>query len=467
MKKLLIFLLAILCFEFYSQSTCWQIIKAGEKHALGIKPNGELWGWGYCIGVGDSTVNLFNCQDRYIPVKIGKDTTWRVIGAGKDHSAGIKANGSLWTWGENFYGQLGEPTLPLGTRFPIKIDTSNQWLNVITGDYFSFALKNNGSLWGWGRNVAAILGDTTYTNKSIPTQVGTSTNWLSYKIATGEYHVVALKNDGTIWGWGGNNYGQLGDSMLNTKFYPTQIGSDNDWKYIDAGSNHTMGIKNNGTLWGWGENQYGKLGNGNTINKYFPTQIGTDTTWKAISLGRMHSIGIKKNGTLWAWGYNEGGITGDDIISTWMRSSPTQVGTDTNWVSVESGVYGFAFATKTNGTVWSWGHNWNGVLGLGSPSIFGNINIPIQFGCPFTGIEELLTTKSSFTIYPNPAYNKIHIKNINSLVNRIIITDILGIQRIEIKGDTEHIDIHDLPNGLYHLAIFSKNSNYSYKFIKE
>jgi hypothetical protein len=142
-------------------------------------------------------------------------------------------------------------------------------------------------------------------------------------IAAGSEHTIGLKNDGTLWAWGWNLYGQLGDGTTTDRYTPVQIGTDTNWTAIAAGSGHTIGLKNDGTLWAWGYNYYGQLGDGTTTDRYTPVQVGTDTNWTAIAAGDNHTIGLKSDGTLWAWGYNNYGQLGDG--TTVDKSSPVQV----------------------------------------------------------------------------------------------------------------------------------------------
>ncbi len=141
-------------------------------------------------------------------------------------------------------------------------------------------------------------------------------------VAAGFAHTVAIKTDGTLWAWGYNEYGQLGDGTWEDKNTPTQIGTDTDWEAVAAGDYHSLALKTDGTLWVWGNNGYGQLGDGTTVNKNIPTRIGIDTDWSAIAAGFYHTIALKSDDTLWAWGYNNYGQLGD---GTAWKDSPVQI----------------------------------------------------------------------------------------------------------------------------------------------
>ena len=138
-----------------------------------------------------------------------------------------------------------------------------------------------------------------------------STLAVTPKIAAGDDHTIALRSNGTLWAWGWNGYGQVGDGTTTDRHSPVQIGSDTNWVAIAAGDWHTIALKSNGTLWSWGSNGLGQLGDGTTTNKNRPVQIGSDPTWVAIAGGYYHTIALKSNGTLWAWGWNGYGQLGD------------------------------------------------------------------------------------------------------------------------------------------------------------
>lgn len=229
---------------------------------------------------------------------------------------------------------------------------------IASGQQFTMAIKEDGTLWSWGANAYGQLGYATTSNINVPTQVGTASNWKS--ISCGTAHTLAIKQDGTLWAWGNNFYGYLGDGTTTTRVTPVQIGTATNWKTVAAGNTHSLAVKTDGTLWAWGYNAHGQLGVGSTTNKSVPTQVGISTDWNSVGGGNSHSFGIKTNGTLWAWGRNNYGQVGDGTQVS--RTAPFQIGTNTNWKLADGGA-DFSVAVKTDGTLWTWGYNASGQLG--------------------------------------------------------------------------------------------------------
>ncbi len=364
-----------------SQTTAqWACVSAGEVHTLAIKTDGTLWAWGnnYYGQLGDGTA-----VDKNTPTQIGTDTNWAVISAGGIYSLAVKTDGTLWAWGNNWNGRLGDGT-EVQKNAPVRIGTDTDWSSVTAAiglGGHSFALKRDGSLWGWGWNVAGQVGDGTTVDKLSPVQISANGQWAV--ISAGWSHTVALKTNGTLWAWGSNHGGQLGDGTTDFKAIPTQIGTDTNWGHASAGGHYTLGVKNDGTLWGWGFDQ-GPLGSGGINNITSPLQIGSDTNWAFVSAGaasrQVNPIiaAIKTNGTLWAWGDNRYGQIGDGTFID--KDVPVQIGSDTNWRTVSAGGDHMA-ALKPNSTLWLWGSNVYGELGNGASGEDQSKNTPINLPC--------------------------------------------------------------------------------------
>jgi alpha-tubulin suppressor-like RCC1 family protein len=325
-----------------------------------VTPLTRLWSWG-SGGAGQLGQN--NLISRSSPVQIGSQTTWNNVSGGKDFTLATKTDGTLWAWGGHNLGRLGTSDVT-DRSSPTQIGTNTNWNLIGTGNYHSLATKTDGTLWAWGFNAFGMLGLNITAYRSSPTQVGTGTNWLS--IGCIGYHSLATKTDGTLWSWGINDSGQLGQNNTIYRSSPTQVGTLTNWSVISGGFRTTFVTKTDGTLWAWGRNGSGELGLNTVTFVSSPVQVA-GTNWLKVKHSPSpppgaHTLAIKTNGTLWLWGDNTYGHLGlNDLVS---RSSPTQVGTGTNWSDIAGGL-GFSAATKTDGTLWTWGTNGAGQLALG------------------------------------------------------------------------------------------------------
>jgi alpha-tubulin suppressor-like RCC1 family protein len=308
------------------------------------------------------------------PIQNGTLSNWSKISSSPEHSLAIKTDGTLWSWGRNDTGSLGLSDTT-DRSSPVQVGTLNNWTQISACGYnngwFSFAIQSNGTLWAWGSNSFGNLGINTSTSitSSSPVQVGNLSDW--YQISGGQFHTMAIKTDGTLWGWGNNSFGQLGTntSTRSNVSSPVQIGIENSWYEVEIGAQYTMSIKTDGTLWAWGNNSFGPLGLSNQTHRSSPVQVGTSSDWRQVTAGQSYSgptfnytLAIKTDGTLWSWGYNQtsGSLGLSDLTN---RSSPVQVGTLSNWSQVFAGA-GHSLAIKTDGTLWAWGNNGQGQLGL-------------------------------------------------------------------------------------------------------
>jgi alpha-tubulin suppressor-like RCC1 family protein len=316
------------------------------------------------------------------PVQVGALTTWTQVSAGQLYALAIRIDKTLWSWGYNITGQLGQNDVT-DRNSPVQVGALSTWLNIAAGAYdHSLATTIDGTLWSWGANNWGQLGQTNRITRSSPVQVGALTDWS--QVAGGALHSHAIKTGGTLWSWGRNNVGQLGLNIASTvnRSSPVQVGALTTWLNVTAGMYHSLAIKTDGTLWSWGQNTYGQLGQNNRLNRSSPVQVGALTDWSQVSAGNYHTVAIKIDGTLWAWGLNATGQLGlsDTAID---RSSPVQVGALTNWSQVAAG-YGTGFAIKTDGTLWAWGDNGDGALGTNNVT---TINSPVQVGTLNTWVD--------------------------------------------------------------------------------
>jgi alpha-tubulin suppressor-like RCC1 family protein len=229
-------------------------------------------------------------------------------------------------------------------------------------------------LFSWGQNNSGQLGLGNTTAYSSPKQIGSLTTWSSSGV--GAQFSVNIKADGTLWSWGQNNQGQLG--LGNTTYYssPKQVGALTNWLRVSSGYYYSIAIKTDGTLWAWGLNSSGQLGTGNTTIRSSPVQVGALTNWLQIACSSSsNNVALKTDGTLWSWGANSAGQLG--LGNTTSYSSPMQVGSLTNWAFIASMKSIHTFAITTTGEIYGWGRGAQGQLGLGNTTYYSS---PKQVG---------------------------------------------------------------------------------------
>jgi alpha-tubulin suppressor-like RCC1 family protein/ribosomal protein L27 len=253
----------------------------------------------------------------------------------------------------------------------VTLIASSTIAQIAAGEFHSVLIKTDGSLYSWGDNGFGQLGNGTRNNLTSPARVGSDTDW-SYA-AAGRNQTLAIKSDGTLWGWGHNNSGQLGDGSTVDKSAPIKIGSEADWVQVSSGNWHTLAVKRDGSLWAWGYNGLGDLGDGSTTSSYAPERIGSSTNWQQVSAGGC-STALSSDGALWSWGNNDQGQLGDG--SNIAKTSPARIGSASDWKLVASGG-SHAMALKDDGSLWGWGNNAYGQLGDGTTA---NRPVPTRIG---------------------------------------------------------------------------------------
>jgi alpha-tubulin suppressor-like RCC1 family protein len=371
-------------------TSSWSMVAVGNAvgtagHMAAIRSDGALFTWGLNqngqLGLGDNI-------NRSSPIQVGTDS-WTTVAAGPALTAAVRKDGALFTWGSNTAGALGVSgdryswiaLAPLGNfgTAAIRSDgtlwgwgssslvpaiTYTSWNTVAAGFYGGMAIRSDGTLWGWGYNNTGELGVGDILGRSSPSQVGTS-SWTMVDMGPefGENTVGAIRSDGTLWGWGANGNGQLGLNDLVHRSSPVQVGTSS-WAAVSANGRYTAAIRTDGALFMWGRNNFGQLGQNDSNHRSSPVQVGT-SSWTAIAVahgstgGSGITFAIRSDGTLWGWGANGNGQLGlNDLVH---RSSPVQVGTS-SWTSVSVGT-SFVAALRADNTLWTWGNNSLGQLG--------------------------------------------------------------------------------------------------------
>lgn len=452
----------------------WKEVAGNSNATMAIATDGTLWGWGYS---GSGTLGK-NSAYVYRQTMIS-DAQWRDI-ALFNAAYGIQTDGSLWTWGWGANGELGDGT-KVHRSSPVQI-SSESWKSISVGAYANAAIKMDNTLWVTGANSLGTLGLGDITSRSHLTQVG-GAEWRSVDVSksnTTSAHMIALKTDGSLWTWGNNMSGQLGNGTTGSsshKSSPIQVGSATDWVKVLAGSTYSLALKSDNTLWyagfvgltnsstfvkilgewtdisvatdsflakkvdgsiwGFGKNNMGAMGGTDlysTISPNSPTKIheaeaglkfhcqletnlflksdgslwatGNNAAgnigieysvpskvvegngWKSVKNSSARTFAVKSDGTLWLWGY-----TGQHDLASDRNASrfPSQNRPETNWASIED-MYEHIVCLKTDGSRWLWGSGLLGELGNGA---FENSSSPIQLS---GGAWSKVSSGRSFTM---------------------------------------------------------------------
>ncbi len=371
-------------------------VASGGSHTMALKGDGTVWTWGY-NGFDQLGDGLFVSQ-RTTPLQVKGPLGTGILGGvsaidgGSFHTLCVRVDGTVWAWGRNEYGQLGDGTTttrktPVQVKGPGGVGVLTGVTAVAGGLGHTIALKSDGTVWAWGNNDYGQLGDGTggvadrYTPVQVkgPGGVGVLTGVTA--IASGSYSSIALQGDGTVWAWGWNDTGQLGDGTTTDRYTPVQVkgpggvGVLTGVTAISSDWHHTIALKGDGTVWAWGYNYYGQLGDGTATDRHTPVQVKGYAGWgvltgiTAVASASTHNIALTSDGTVYAWGLNNDGQLGDGTTTLWRTpvqvKGPGGLGMLTGVTAVAGGVK-HTIALKSDGTVWAWGNNEYGQLGDGT-----------------------------------------------------------------------------------------------------
>lgn len=318
------------------------------------------------------------------PLSMNASAATPQVAAGYQQTFALKADGSLWAWGLNRFGEVGDGT---GRSISVIKQIGTGFTTVSTRYLRALALKSDGSLWAWG---PGPVGDGTSDNAYAPKQIGTGFS----AISAGGNVLLAIKTDGSLWAWGNPYAGELGDGSQDRASVPKQIGTG--FAAVAGGSDHSLALKTDGSLWAWGNNTYGQLGDGTNTTATTLKQIGTG--FAKIAAGAGYSLAIKTDGSLWSWGGNGRGQLGNNTVLN--ANAPKQIGT--GFTDISAGDE-HAFALKADGSLWGWGYNSSYYLRLGVATTENSSYVPIQVGTGFTsaaaGKEQSIGIKSDGSLW--------------------------------------------------------------------
>ncbi|MEU0092067.1 hypothetical protein [Kribbella sp. NPDC006257] len=305
-------------------------VEAGREHSIALRSDGTVWTWGFNeMGqLGDGTVT-----NRLSPVQVGGLSNVVDIAGGHYHSLALLADGTVRGWGYNSFGQLGNGATTSAQRTPVAVSPLTDVIAIAGGRDMSYALRSDGTVWAWGLNDTGQLGDGTTTMRTRPVRVGSLTDITA--ITGGRDHGLAVRSDGTVWGWGDNTQGEVGDGTLTNRLSPVQVSGVSGAVEVAAGAYHSLVRLSSGLLRSWGSNTEGQLGDGTTTRRTTSVAVTGVTGATAIAAGRQHSVAVVAGGALRAWGWNTSGQLGDGTLVN--RTTAVTVGGITGVADVSAG----------------------------------------------------------------------------------------------------------------------------------
>ena len=306
-------------------------VSAGFSHTLALRADGTAWAWGADWGgpLGDGGFS----DHQAVPVQVIDSSTLApltnvvAVSAGDDHSMAIRADGTLWGWGNNLHGQTGTGIFLHDTHAALVVPGIDDVVAVSAGMGYSLVLKADGTVWSFGWNTFGQLGDGTLgSERYTPVPVSGLANVIAISASSSGWHSLAVKSDGTVWGWGRNDRGQLGDGTTVDRLSPVQVNALTGARSVVAGNFHSLAVKADGSVWAWGDNFHGQLGDGTTTPRTVPVQVSGLGSVAAVAAGQSLSVALKADGTVWSWGGNNwSGQLGDGTFNSFDRTSPGQV----------------------------------------------------------------------------------------------------------------------------------------------
>ncbi|PID01467.1 hypothetical protein CSV67_14050 [Sporosarcina sp. P2] len=327
------------------------IVDVGKSHLVVLKEDGSVWSWGDHT-YGQLGAGIISSSNAPLPIQLtGGDRLSKItaISAGGYYTVALDADGVVWSWGLNAYGQLGRSTIGNKDASPLEVSIPTM-VDISAGESHVLAVDEMGNVWTWGHNPFGQLGRRTVSSyTAIPEKVVGLTNVAA--VVAGKDHSVVLKKDGTVWAWGRNTYGQLGNGeTADYNVIPKQVLGLSEIIEIAAGDNHTLALKQDRTsLLAWGRNISGQLGDGGYENKLTPFLVKGVNNIRSVAAGDNHTIVVKDDSTVWQWGRNTSGIQTS-------QTAPIQITGMSDAVAIGGGGYldSFTLAVKSDGTVWQW-----------------------------------------------------------------------------------------------------------------
>lgn len=368
--------------------------------------------------------------------------------------------------GDIVEGQLGSGDFT-DRNAPGQISNFTGVIAIAGGGYHSLALKNDGTVWAWGWNSRGQLGNGTNTKSNVPVLVSGLSSSNIIAIAAGGEHSLALGSDGKVFAWGRNNSGQLGNAANTNSNLPVQVGiAGSNITQIAAGRSHSLGLKSDGTVLAWGDNSSGQLGNNSTTSSNVPVQVSSFSNAIRIAAGGNHSVAARNGGSVVSWGSNSNGQLGNGTNTN--SNVPVSVSSLTGAIAV-SGGQGHSLALKNDGSIRSWGMNGSGQLGNGQLNA-SNIPVALTGGCTVLNRLDEQAEPIDIAAFPNPSNGKFTLKSKTPMLHTSVeIYSSLGEKITPYHAVTSDssiaFDLSSLPKGVYFLRISESRKVYSEKIV--
>lgn len=441
-------------------------IATGKGYTIALKPDGTVWSWGSNENgaLGRATERICGIpswkDERLSKILISKvDDINDVIdiAAGAYFALALKRDGTVWAWGDNENGQLGNDDCD-ESEVPLQVPGLDNMIAVAAGYYHTVTLKSDGTVWAWGNNIDGQLGNGKYGDSKnyTPRQVKGLDKIIA--ITAAKTYTLALRSDGTVWGWGDNSDGQLGNDLYSEKSVPVRVGTLDGVVAISAGTSHAMALKSDGTVWMWGESDCDQLRKDDKKNSAIPSQVIGVDHGVAIAVGNSHSIVLRSDGTVWAWGENRSFQLGNGTRD--KSCIPGEVYGLNDIIAIAT-KYSHNAVIKSDGTVWSWGHNTQGSLGndieddsaIPVQAMGFNVNAPTVLPVAITALAENITTSSATLC------GTVHTDELPAFAIFVYGDEELEVQTLTGTGTTNvHFELRELsPNTTYYYRVVAKN----------